>query len=566
MPATQPARQFATGFSDLQDGAALFEQEALECVGPHGGHEGKSVAEDRVKALPVGHHRIGTQRSGQLPGRARLLDERGSVQRGCLTLDEFVTQSGNQMQSRDDEPADEIADVTTRCHRPTHTQGHPDHEASMRFSLLFVSVEDGGREAGVQHSGEFPRQVHRVPQPGAHALPDERRGEMGGVAEQKDVAPAPPLGDLGAKGVFGDADQRQIRGWNIANPRSDERAQCVEIGEIVCGFDGQHLEFPAVTGVADAHVRRGASRIADLMHALPLTEIGCSCDVDHQPALVELQVAHADADARPRNTVRAVAPEDIGRLDNMLCPIGAIDEGHQDPSLSIVGDVGDLDVAPQFCARVALEVCAQQRFEVRLVEHVRLREAMHAACRVAVKLGQDPRGVVEQSQPERGPGDGRELLGDAETRDDTVDLVVEMHGPGLRIHGGPPIEHEAVDAVLRQQRRRSDASRTGADDDDGGVGRHAYFTAVRWVPRSIAPSSVATVASTTSPCWRYLGFLAARLKKAFHLTAGGNNEPMISTGFGGALSAVPTGVPVITRSPASRRWNRESACSACTGW
>src|SRR6478672_2152200 len=171
---------------------------------------------------------------------------------------------------------------------------------------------------------------------------------------------------------------------------------------------------------------------------------------------------------------------------------------------------------------------------------------------------------IQQSQALSGSGDRRELLGDAETRDDTEDLVIEMHGPGLRIHGGPPIEHEAFDAVLRQQRRCGDARRTGADNDDGD-GRHAYFTAVRWVPRSIAPSSVATVASTTSPCWRYLGFLAARLKKAFHLTAGGSNEPMISTGFGGALSAVPTGVPVITRSPALRRWNRESACSACSG-
>ena len=31
---------------------------------------------------------------------------------------------------------------------------------------------------------------------------------------------------------------------------------------------------------------------------------------------------------------------------------------------------------------------------------------------------------------------------------------------------------------------------------------------------------------------------------------------MIATGFGGALSAVPTGVPVSSRSPGSSRWNR----------
>ena len=39
----------------------------------------------------------------------------------------------------------------------------------------------------------------------------------------------------------------------------------------------------------------------------------------------------------------------------------------------------------------------------------------------------------------------------------------------------------------------------------------------------------------------------------------------VSIGFGGALSAVPTGVPVRITSPAARSWNRVSDCSACTG-
>ena len=54
----------------------------------------------------------------------------------------------------------------------------------------------------------------------------------------------------------------------------------------------------------------------------------------------------------------------------------------------------------------------------------------------------------------------------------------------------------------------------------------------------MAPSSVATESSTMSPCCRYFGLFAWRLKNAFHLTAGGSSEAMI-TGFGGAPSAVP---------------------------
>ena len=96
-------------------------------------------------------------------------------------------------------------------------------------------------------------------------------------------------------------------------------------------------------------------------------------------------------------------------------------------------------------------------------------------------------------------------------------------------------------------------------------GHRAYLTTVRWVPRSIAPSSVATLASTTSPSFRYLGLRAWPRKKSFHLVAAGSSEATISTGFGGALSAVPTGVPVSSRSPGSSRWKRVSACSAWTG-
>ena len=65
----------------------------------------------------------------------------------------------------------------------------------------------------------------------------------------------------------------------------------------------------------------------------------------------------------------------------------------------------------------------------------------------------------------------------------------------------------------------------------------------------MAPSSVAILAPRLAGR-RYFELLACRLKNAFHFIAGGSKEPMISTGLGGALSAVPTGVPVSTRSPA----------------
>ena len=58
-----------------------------------------------------------------------------------------------------------------------------------------------------------------------------------------------------------------------------------------------------------------------------------------------------------------------------------------------------------------------------------------------------------------------------------------------------------------------------------------------------------------------LGVAACRLKNAFHFVAAGSSEAMISTGLAGALSAVPTGVPVRSRSPGSSRWNRLNAAA-----
>jgi hypothetical protein len=46
----------------------------------------------------------------------------------------------------------------------------------------------------------------------------------------------------------------------------------------------------------------------------------------------------------------------------MFRTVGAITEGHQDSSRPLIGDVGDLGVATQFRAPVALEIRTQQLF------------------------------------------------------------------------------------------------------------------------------------------------------------------------------------------------------------
>ena len=170
--------------------------------------------------------------------------------------------------------------------------------------------------------------------------------------------------------------------------------------------------------------------------------------------------------------------------------------------------------------RVALEVVAQQRLELRLVEHVGLREADDAAARCHAGTRQAPasrcpaaavRARVGRSRRTRRRCPAARRCGRSRRRD------ARRAAAGTRRPIGPA---RGVDAVLREQRRRSDAGRSRADDDDGnacGTERHAYLTAVRWVPRSMAPSSVATTEFHDVAVAKVLGVVGLPLEERLPL-------------------------------------------------
>ena len=149
-----------------------------------------------------------------------------------------------------------------------------------------------------------------------------------------------------------------------------------------------------------------------------------------------------------------------------------------DPTV-VLGDVGDLDISAERGARVGREVVTQQLFEIRLIEHVGLREPMDLVGSVAVKLREHAHIPVKQSQAASRPGDCGELVGDPEPGDDSADFVVEMDSPRLRVDAVPPVEHEAFDAVLGEQCGCRDTRRSGADDDHRHFFGHGYRTALR---------------------------------------------------------------------------------------
>src|SRR6476659_1390938 len=233
----------------------------------------------------------------------------------------------------------------------------------------------------------------------------------------------------------------------------------------------------------------------------------------------------------------------------------------------VLADRGDLHVAVDGDLRVALDVGAEHGFQRGLGEHVHLRESVGGAdlC-TARNLGQHVHLWVDQPKTVPWPAMDGELLADTQPGQDAKHLVVSVHRPRRRVDGLVAVQHQCFDTVLAQQGRGGDAGRAGTDDHNRNEFRqavllrgHLYTTTLRWTPRSMAPSSVAMLASTTSPSCRYAGFFS---------NCAVRNAPRSMSPLGVTpcrVSAVPTGVPVNRMSPASTFWNFDSACSACTG-
>ena len=169
-----------------------------------------------------------------------------------------------------------------------------------------------------------------------------------------------------------------------------------------------------------------------------------------------------------------------------------------------------------------LRLVPQQRFKLRLVvEHIGLRESVHNA--VLSRNSASTRMVLSSS---RRPCAGRKIAANSSAMprpgDDAVDLVVEVHGAGLRVDVGPSVEHDGLHAVLCQQGRGGDAPSMPQPTITTGMREFVTRTSptARCEPRSMAPSSVAITDSTTSPSLQVLGVACLALEERLPLHGG----------------------------------------------
>jgi hypothetical protein len=274
--------------------------------------------------------------------------------------------------------------------------------------------------------GELPGQVVGVAQPGGQALADERRGEVGCVAEQEDPPGAEAGCHLGPEGVGRAADDLQAVQVAAPGPGPQQGAEGGRGDQAGFVFAVAQPELPAVPVAGDLHEGGGAGGVADLLDAVPGVQAVLGLDVDHEPAFGEAEVVHGDPGQPADRAVGAVASQHDRPGERLRFPGDAgvhPDRGHADGALGAF-QPGHLGSAAEVDQRVPLDPGEQQLFQVGLVEHVRLREPVLAGLVAAAELGHHAVAGVEQAQSAAGPGPGQEALADADPVQGPGDFVV----------------------------------------------------------------------------------------------------------------------------------------------
>ena len=186
------------GCADPRQDQAVPAAETGQCgvgasCGQHGGASGQDGVQPDRRAVAGGHQRVGDQAAGPQRGGNAGGEEapRGWLQGAGLQArggggahglaDAVAADRGGQ-----GDPADGGGAVLPAGHRPADPDGLFHQGCGVRAAFAVVGVEQVFPGPAGEHVGELPGQVVGVAQPARQALADERRGEVGGVAEQED--------------------------------------------------------------------------------------------------------------------------------------------------------------------------------------------------------------------------------------------------------------------------------------------------------------------------------------------------------------------------------------------
>ena len=358
-------------------------------------------------AVGGGYQRVGDQAAGpQRSGNAG----RQEVPRGWLQGAGFEPGGGGGAHELADavvadgggqgDPADGGGAVLAAGHRPADPDGLFDQRPGVRAAFGLITGQQAGPGPAGEHVREFPGQVVGVAQPGGQALADERRGEVGGVAEQEDAAGLEPGRQPGPEGVAGGADDLQA-------------------GQVARPVQGRS-RAPRASGVIRPASSSPSNSRNSQRYRSPVTCMKVAARAGSQTCSTPSQVSRPSSTWMSTTSQRSVKPR-----SSMVIPVSSriVLLAPSQPSTTrpvnvcsspamrawtrtgaaVSGPGASSSSSPVTSAprRNSISGCClgpgeQQLFQVGLVEHVRLREAVLAGLVLPVELGQHAMPGIQQ--------------------------------------------------------------------------------------------------------------------------------------------------------------------------
>ena len=162
-------------------------------------------------------------------------------------------------------------------------------------------------------------------------------------------------------------------------------------------------------------------------------------------------------------------PSDRCRPDGPVRTVVPVAHGERH-AVAVLDEAGHLRPSPQLHTRRAVDGRGEHRLQVGLVHEHALRPPVEPGGGVAAELGQHRPAGVDQAQAGQGAGQRGELVGDAGVLQDAEHLVVQVHRPRQVVGRPVALQHQHGQATAREQQRRRQPHRPGADHDNGLAG------------------------------------------------------------------------------------------------
>ena len=345
----------------------------------------------------------------------------------------------------------------------------------MGAALRLVGVEQrvAGR-AGNDHR-ELPGEVGRIPDPGAHALPEKRGGLVGAVSGEHRSTATPRDRDQRVERVDGGTfDANVLRADGVGEHRPDSR-RLHDLRFVVARHEHDLPPMPEPLHVHPGHRPARVAVLDRVVGEAPRPfRFRARGDIDDEPGLMEAEIQHRGADRVAHHRPCSVAADDVARRELARSAGREVPDGDRHV-VTCVENPRRLVPEPDIDVRQARDPLAERRVELRLMEVPVGRPVVLPGAVGAAAHHEGPAlGVDEVHALRRCPRDPLNRFGEPGGLEDPHDLAVEVDGPRQGMDSCVAFQHEHVKPVPAEEIGEQRADRAEADDDDVEVRvRHA---------------------------------------------------------------------------------------------